>query len=220
MNRQRVPLPSFVVFEGVDGSGKTTLARALAVYYSRISPQMPLYADSFPGSIPGTLGEWVYRLHHDQLPETLSPHAIAPPALQLLHVAAHIDTILMRITPTFAQGGSVILDRYWWSTYSYSRMFLPPELVWSLVSAERSFLARLPRPTIIYLTRHISLKAHELTAPMHQQLDGYYREVMTSEQHTQTSIYEIPNDGRLEDTWRTLLQTLGVPYSSLEDASG
>jgi thymidylate kinase len=209
--------PSFVVFEGVDGSGKTTLARALAAYYSRLALQAPLYADSFPGSMPGTLGEWVYRLHHSQLTEALSPDTIAPAALQLLHVAAHVDTILARMAPTFAQGGFVILDRYWWSTYSYSRMFLSPELVWPLIDAERSFLRYLPQPTIIYLTRYTSLKVQELAPDAHRQLDAYYREVIALEQQAQIRIHEIANDSPLDNTWRTLLHALELPYAPLEE---
>lgn len=57
-------LPKFVIFEGVDGSGKTTLARVLTAYYRQKASHTLLYANAFPGSTPNTLGEWVYRLHH------------------------------------------------------------------------------------------------------------------------------------------------------------
>lgn len=214
---QNICLPRFVVFEGVDGSGKTTLAHALTNYYSITSPHRQIYANSFPGSIPGTLGEWVYRLHHNKLPSgDLSPTAIAPPALQLLHVAAHIDTILTHITPTLHEGGLVILDRYWWSTYSYSRLFLPVELVWPLVNAERTFLAQLSQqPTIIYLTRKTSLKQDEISSAMHTELDLYYHEIVEKERSENVPVYEVSNDGPVECTWMTLLDLLGLPYQPL-----
>ena len=60
---QDIALPRFVVFEGVDGSGKTSLFRRLVKYYKLFMNEASLYADSFPGSFPGTLGEWVYRFH-------------------------------------------------------------------------------------------------------------------------------------------------------------
>jgi thymidylate kinase len=209
-------LPKFVVFEGVDGSGKTTLARSLAKYYSIIAPSTPLYANAFPGFTPGTLGEWVYRLHHNKAIEAPSPTSIAPPALQLLHVAAHIDAIIAHIAPTFREGGCVILDRYWWSTYSYSRMFLPAEQVWPLVNAERIFLEPLPQPTIFYLSRSSSLKRNELSPATHAKLDTYYHEVAETERQRNEQIYELNNDGSVEQTWATLLKLLGLPFRALQ----
>ncbi len=92
MNLPRdIILPRFVVFEGVGGSGKTSLFRRLVKYYKFFIKEVPLFADSFPGSLPGTLGEWVYRFHHKKATAGLHPQNIAPPALQLLHMAAHVD---------------------------------------------------------------------------------------------------------------------------------
>src|SRR5688500_17341624 len=92
-------MPSkFVIFEGIDGVGKSTLAKALAAYCERLFPQESITQGSFPGARPGSLGEWVYRLHHGQIPG-LQPELIAPPALQLLHVAAHVDGIQSWIGP-------------------------------------------------------------------------------------------------------------------------
>lgn len=211
---QNPHIPQFVVFEGVDGSGKTTLAEALAQYYRVIVPNRPLYANAFPGSTPGTLGEWVYRLHHNKAIDAPSPGLIAPPALQLLHVAAHVDAVLTHIIPTLTKEGYVILDRYWWSTYSYSRMFLSAQQVWPLVNAERIFLEQLPQPTIIYLTRSTSLKIGEISSSTHVKLDTHYRELVEHERQTNQHIYEISNDGLIEQTWATILVKLGLPYSN------
>lgn len=203
--------PRFVIFEGVDGSGKTTLARALAAYYRELAPETPLYADNFPGSRPGTLGEWVYRLHHGRTTDAPSPRDIAPPALQLLHVAAHVDLILTHIGPTLRAGGCVILDRYWWSTYAYSRMVLPPEKVWPMVGAERVFWAELPAPVAVYLTREATLKADELAPTAHRALDAHYREVIAAERQAGTPVHVLSNDTTLADVWHTLLDALGLP---------
>lgn len=211
--------PRFVVFEGVDGSGKTTLAHALARYDAAIAPTSPLYHGAFPGAEPGTLGEWVYRLHHHRATDAPAPEVIAAPALQLLHVAAHVDAILSRLTPLFAQGGSVILDRYWWSTYAYARYHLPPELAWSLVDAERPFWRGLPAPVVIYLTRERSLKADEIDSAAHAVIDRAYREVIAAERRAGVLVHEIGNDGPLPQTWAALLDALTLPHRPWEEYS-
>jgi thymidylate kinase len=72
---------------------------------------------AFPGNALRTLGHHVYRLHHDAEQFDLGP--ITPAAVQLLHIAAHIDAIEGRILPLLGRGITVVLDRYWWSTYVY-----------------------------------------------------------------------------------------------------
>lgn len=208
---EKTNLPRFVVLEGVDGSGKTTLITALSKYYRQIFSNVPLYADAFPGSHPGTLGEWVYRFHHNRVSHAPSTAKVAPPALQLLHVAAHVDTILTSITPTLAAGGNVLLDRYWWSTYAYSRPLLTPEQVETLIAAERMFWEPLIRPIIIYVTRKQSLKDYQLTPENHKRLDGYYREIMDRQRQEGVVVYELANDGPLVETWQQLLQLLNLP---------
>jgi dTMP kinase len=204
-------LPPFVIFEGVDGSGKTALSRLLAAYYRELAPAEDVYYDNFPGSIPGTLGEWVYRLHHGQATDAPQPGAMAPPALQLLHVAAHVDTILSRITPMLARGGHVILDRYWWSTYAYSRKTQPPEKVWNMCAAERTFWADLPSPVAIYVARSNSLKSAEIDAATHHEIDGYYREVMASEEEAGVTVHPIANEQSLQQAFLSVLDALGLP---------
>lgn len=207
---QQEEFPHFVVFEGVDGAGKTTLAGALAEYYRVLAPGASFYAGAFPGSSPGTLGEWVYRLHHGQFAE-LSPAQVSPPALQLLHVAAHVDTVLGRIAPTLRAGGRVVLDRYWWSTYAYARELLEPYQALALVAAEHPFWEDLLRPEVVYVSRRTTLKAHEIDQPRHDRLAAYYQEVMTRERDAGVRVHELANDGSFGETWATLLTMLGLP---------
>lgn len=212
---QEFILPRFVAFEGVDGTGKTSLFNSLVNYYKIFAADLPLYADSFPGSLNGTLGEWVYRVHHNTMIDGPTPDNIAPPALQLLHVAAHVDAILNRITPILAVNGSVILDRYWWSTYAYSRRYVTKEQAWSLVNVERVFLDKLPLPTIIYLTRQTSLKADEIDQITHHKIDTYYREVIELERASGVRVLELNNDSSLLDVWKQLLRVLELPFHKM-----
>lgn len=206
-------VPKLIIFEGVDGVGKSTLSGKLTRYCQLYIPQLHVASGAFPGSSPGTLGEWVYRLHHSKI-EELSPRSIASPALQLLHVAAHVDAILSWITPAL-ESGHVILDRYWWSTYAYSRSDLEIDEAWSLVAAEHPFWQRLPDPTIIYLTRTVGLKPDELDSEAHYRLDRHYRELVARERASGVTVHELTNDGELDDCWRHLLAIFNLPYVPL-----
>lgn len=211
--------PRFVVLEGVDGSGKTALFKLLSAYYGQFFSNLPLYTVSFPGSRPGTLGEFVYRIHRNRVRYAPSTAKIAPPALQLLHAASHIDTILNDIEPTLQAGGNVLLDRYWWSAYAYSRPVLSKEQTEKLVAAERVFWDPLIRPVVVYLTRKQSLKPYQLAAEKHSMLDGFYREVIEQQRAEGVTVHEISNDGPLEQTWEELLKTLGLPFIDIENVS-
>lgn len=204
-------VPRLVILEGVDGSGKTALFHALSKYYEQIFSNVPLYTDSFPGTHPKTLGEWVYRFHRNQVTRAPSSTRVAPPALQLLHIAAHVDTIVAQIEPTLKAGGNVLLDRYWWSAYAYSRTTLSADQARRLVAVERMFWEPLPSPVIIYLRRQRSLKPYQVTQQASQELDGYYQELITEQRAEGIEIHEIDNNGTLEAVWRTLLEVLNLP---------
>lgn len=105
-----------IALEGPDGVGKTTLAINL---YHRI-PNSVYY--SFPGNIPGTLGAHIYELHHNKRKFEVT-EMIPSICLQLLHITAHIDAIYGIIRRELEADKIVILDRYWWSTYVYGKVY-------------------------------------------------------------------------------------------------
>lgn len=108
-----------IVFEGIDGVGKSEFSKQLQIKLQNLGERAVLY--SFPGKEPHTLGALVYKLHHNL--HKFKIKSIDQSSLQLLHIASHIDIIKRKIIPSLRRGEFVILDRYWWSTLSYGKCF-------------------------------------------------------------------------------------------------
>ena len=141
-----------IVFEGPDATGKSTLIAAVAAWLDERAVDFEVHA--FPGNITGSLGELVYRIHHD--PRAVNIDAITPSALQALHVAAHLDAIERRIVPALRAGRLVLLDRFWWSTWAYGVVDgVETNLLESLISIERRAWGEW-RPAAVVLPRRPS----------------------------------------------------------------
>jgi len=139
-----------IVFEGADGSGKTTTVRAVFEYLSEVGVAVERLAS--PGAEAGTIGRLVYDIHHH--PESLGIRAITPASLQTLHVAAHVDAIVTQIIPALRSGTCVLLDRFWWSTWVYGRLAgVPARTLRPLIEFERTVWGTNSPAVIILLTR-------------------------------------------------------------------
>ena len=135
------------VLEGPDSVGKSTLARLLT--QQLITEGIDCVHWAFPGTQVGTVGDLIYRLHHQ--PQQFGIKSLSPAALQVLHVAAHIDAIQTKILPALALGKTVVLDRFWWSTIVYGQLDgLEGSLMRSIIEPEMKIWG-VTVPTVVFL---------------------------------------------------------------------
>jgi len=187
-----------IILEGVDGAGKSTLARMLRDHLQ--SKNQAVQCFSLPGQDPGTLGEVVYRLYH--APKSFGITTMTPLSIQVLMTAAHADTIQTKVLPALKAGHSVILDRFWWSTWVYARQAkVPINSVNHLLELEQDLLARF-KPQPLFL---IERKSQATQSASTAQLSRLYRQLARIEKLHYT-ICRIQNNARLEDALRTMIE--------------
>jgi dTMP kinase len=143
------------VFEGPDSVGKTTLARLLTEQL--VARGVDCVHLAFPGNEIGTIGDLIYRLHHE--PQQFGIQNLSATALQILHVAAHVDAIQSSILPSLALGKTVILDRFWWSTSVYGQLYgLDKTLVESIIAPEIHIWGEIVPTAVFLLERNVPLE--------------------------------------------------------------
>lgn len=101
----------FIVFEGPDGSGKTTQARLLAEYLTNLQPKRQVIMVEEPGGTP--IGDEIRKilLHKER--------RIAPLAELFLYEASRSQLVREIIKPALVSGKIVIADRYSMSSLAY-----------------------------------------------------------------------------------------------------
>ena len=98
-----------VVVEGPEGAGKTTQLHRLAAWLQARGHTVRVLRE--PGATP--LGDEVRRLLLD------SAHDIVPRAEALLFMAARAQLVERVLLPALAAGETVLVDRFFLSTYAY-----------------------------------------------------------------------------------------------------
>jgi dTMP kinase len=100
-------LPLFIVFEGIDGSGKTTLADRIHAHYSSHLPAVRLAEP--------TAGQWGREIR-----ALLKGHAPADTGeLLRLFILDREDDVRRNIVPALAEKKMIIMDRYYFSNAAY-----------------------------------------------------------------------------------------------------
>ena len=186
---------SLIVLEGPDGVGKSTLAGMLVGNLSKTGRRVARL--SFPGHEPGSLGNLVYKLHHD--PGACGVNSISQSSLQVLHVAAHIDAIQQRIIPMLEQGQIVVLDRFWWSTWTYGVVAgIPRQLLKKIINLEMIYWGALKPALVLLIRRHLPLRDEGPIEKWQALCQAY--DQLASEQATRCPIRTVDNDGAIDDT--------------------
>lgn len=164
-----------IVFEGPDGVGKSTIHAGILERLEAVGEQAT--GLSFPGRRRGSLGDLVYRVHHGEISD------VDPFALQMLHVAAHIDAIRGPITEAIESDRIVLLHRFWWSTWVYGTVSgLPPEGMDDLIALELQVWDGLAPSLLVLIGRDRPFrKEHEPT--YHHKLTRAYEELAACASH-------------------------------------
>jgi thymidylate kinase len=187
--------PTVIVFEGADGAGKSTLTEHVAQGLRNIGHKCRIA--SFPGKVPGSIGELVYRIHHDPKKEGIDK--ISSTSLQALHIAAHIDFLeRIRIEPK----SLLLLDRFWWSTIVYGQVAKAnKEVIATLVSAEK-ILWKKYRVIVVLVSGN-----SQANYPTTNKLVREYKRLARLEKSSQPIVHHL-NLAPVEDSARILLKSL------------
>ena len=193
----------FIILEGPDGVGKTTIALALNEYFQSHNITSDYMA--FPGKEAGTLGCLVYDIHHNL--QKYGVNSINNASLQLLHVAAHIDEIENRIRPALKAGHYLILDRYWWSTWVYGIVFGADQTVLrKMIELELSAWGDLHPSCAILVNRKQSFRGNEFGDSWGKIQNAYFQLLAEEKDNYPTAIIE--NEKRFEDVISETLKVL------------
>jgi dTMP kinase len=168
-----------IVFEGVDGIGKSTLSKEVAVLLAKW--KIPSVLLAFPGNEVGTLGHLVYRIHHD--PGSFGLSFVSALAMQTLHIAAHFDAIERNILPELEAGTWVILDRFWWSTWVYGiEQGINPTYLEPVIQAEQTRWGSV-KPDLVFMVDRTHAIRAEHDADSFQRLRTGYQVIAEREKH-------------------------------------
>jgi len=194
------PSPALYVFEGPDGVGKSTLSKWFAKALRSRGERVVIWS-SFPGNAKGSVGDLVYKLHHD--PASLNVKAIHPLCLQLFHVAAHIDAIESRFAKCVRDGATIVLDRYWWSTWVYGRFDGGDAVTLDkMIAIEKRTWGKIKPAKVFLVARHLSENSEK-----QRRLEQLYAQLARKEAHF-TPVVRVLNDGILKTAKNQILSSL------------
>lgn len=193
------------VLEGPDGVGKSTLTYALTEHLNSTGMQCDHF--SFPGNEAGTLGRHIYDFHHN--PAQFGVQSINPTSKQVLHIAAHLDAIERSILPTLASGRSIVLDRFWWSTWVYGRVSgIDPHSLEAMLDVEFAHWKEI-RPTVVFLLSRTAPLDRDEPITLWNKLCATYAE-LAEEQKQYYPVQIVNNDHDITETLDQMFGTIAL----------
>ena len=182
-----------IVFEGLDDTGKSNLAERLT---SRLRG-VGIGCDhlSFPGRRLDSLGRLFYDLHHNTPEPSLGE--VNATSLQLLRIAAHVDSIEQEILPSLRAGKWVILDRFWWSTWAHGAAYgVPERSLEVMIELEKIHWGSI-KPDMLFLVEREDDEAGQRTG-LQGQITERYQELAQRERF-HSRVVTLRNDSSAED---------------------
>src|SRR5215510_11963012 len=154
--RHRLCRGLFIVFEGVDGAGKTTQVRLLAERLQRASYEVVCLKEP-------TEGPWGQKVR--QLAQQ-GRHEVVPATELEWFLQDRREDVAHNIQPALARGQIVVLDRYYFSTIAYQgALQLDPEEIRTRNEAfapppDLLFLLHLPAAQALQRARQRGILSH------------------------------------------------------------
>ena len=203
-----------IVFEGFDGTGKSTLAERLT---SRLrGAGVPCEHLAFPGRRPGSLGRLVYDLHHDA--PGLGLGGINATSLQVLHIAAHVNAIEGEILPAIREGKWVVLDRFWWSTWVYGTAYgVAERSLEAMIDLEKLQWGDV-EPDVLFLVEREDRTPDKRVGPQEQILERYRELANRERSHSRVVI--LHNDSSVEDALDIVWEAITLLAQQLTKSRG
>jgi dTMP kinase len=103
----------FIVFEGIDGAGKSTQVDLACAHVAKTLGHEALVRTKDLGGSP--LGELLRRAMY----KDVGIKNMAPGVVDLLFLAGHVQNWHMLVQPALDAGKIVVSDRWWYSQYAY-----------------------------------------------------------------------------------------------------
>ena len=194
-------------FEGPDGVGKTTLVSAVAELLGAVGRRLSL---SFFGRATKSCAH-IYDLHHGNAGHDV--HRLTPDALQILHIAAHVDAIQSAIRPHVKSGGVVLLDRYWWSTWVYGRLDgVRVGPLRRMIALERAYWGK-STPRAIFLLARPGEAVNPARRAVFIQRAGEYDRLATREE-ANAPVIRLENSGDIQTVAAAAVRAILIALSS------
>lgn len=105
----------FIVFEGIDGTGKGTQISRAVKYLRNLLGEDQVVETKDPGGTK--LGTCLRRVMYEEVPTT----EMSTGVVDLIFLASHLQNWQTTVRPALSAGKTVVSDRWWYSQEAYMR---------------------------------------------------------------------------------------------------